>query len=105
VRVKLLEAFAAGIPVVSTRLGAEGLAREDGEFCALADDPARFAQKILNLFDDRDAAAAMALRARKEVEEHWDAAAITRKLVASYHEALAQKRGAQTLTFFTASNT
>ena len=27
VRVKLLEAFAAGIPVVSTRIGAEGLAR------------------------------------------------------------------------------
>ncbi len=38
VRVKLLEAFAAGIPVVSTRLGAEGLADKDGEICALADD-------------------------------------------------------------------
>src|ERR1022692_2286290 len=33
VRVKLLEAFASGIPVVSTRIGAEGLARQDGEFC------------------------------------------------------------------------
>ena len=42
VRVKLLEAFAAGIPVVSTRLGAEGLADQDGEICALADDPAVF---------------------------------------------------------------
>ena len=42
VRVKLLEAFAAGIPVVSTRLGAEGLATMDGEICALADDPAGF---------------------------------------------------------------
>ncbi len=93
VRVKLLEAFAAGIPVVSTRLGAEGLAREDGELCALADDPAQFARKILDLFDDHDAASQMALRARKEVEENWDAAAITRKLVTSYHDALAQKRG------------
>ncbi len=43
VRVKLLEAFAAGIPVVSTRLGAEGLAANDGEICALADDPDEFA--------------------------------------------------------------
>ena len=43
VRVKLLEAFAAGIPVVSTTVGAEGLARQDGEFCALADDAAGFA--------------------------------------------------------------
>ena len=43
-RVKLLEAFAAGIPVVSTPLGAEGLARseeagKDSEICALAEDP------------------------------------------------------------------
>ena len=47
VRVKLLEAFAAGIPVVSTVVGAEGLARKDGEFCALADDPAGFADRVL----------------------------------------------------------
>src|SRR5581483_3411822 len=36
VRVKLLEAFASGIPVVSTRIGAEGLATTDGEYCLLA---------------------------------------------------------------------
>jgi O-antigen biosynthesis protein len=33
-RLKLLEAFAAGIPVVSTRLGAEALAEKDGEIRA-----------------------------------------------------------------------
>jgi hypothetical protein len=32
-----------GIPVVSTRLGAEGLADRDGDICALADQPAEFA--------------------------------------------------------------
>jgi glycosyltransferase involved in cell wall biosynthesis len=93
VRVKLLEAFAAGIPVVSTRLGAEGLARKDGEFCALADDAGQFAAKILALFDDPAAAAHMAERARQEVVANWDAAAITRKLVDSYREALREKRG------------
>ena len=49
VRVKLLEAFASGIPVVSTRIGAEGLARKDGEFCALADDPEEFARKVVEI--------------------------------------------------------
>ncbi len=93
VRVKLLEAFAAGIPVVSTRLGAEGLAREDGEFCALADDPSQFAGKILDILDNPAAAAEMALRARKEVESNWDSAMVTRKLVASYRQALDEKRG------------
>ena len=55
-RVKLLEAFAAGIPVVSTPLGAEGLAGKDGEICALAEDPAEFARKIVELFDDPEKA-------------------------------------------------
>jgi O-antigen biosynthesis protein len=92
VRVKLLEAFAAGIPVVSTTIGAEGLAVKDGEFCALADTPADFAERVLNLFEDSAAAAAMATRARAEVEACWDMAAITRKLVDGYGELVRAKR-------------
>jgi len=92
VRVKLLEAFAAGIPVVSTVVGAEGLAKEDGEFCALSDDPAGFAERVCKLFEDPDAAAAMAQRARVEVEAHWDMAVITAKLVAGYGELVKAKR-------------
>ena len=92
VRVKLLEAFAAGIPVVSTSVGAEGLAGGDGEFCALADDPARFAERVLELLEQPEAAAEMATRARAEVEAHWDMAAITGKLVDSYRELVKEKR-------------
>jgi len=92
VRVKLLEAYAAGIPVVSTRVGAEGLAGKDGEFCALADDPAGFAERVLAIFENPQAAAEMAARARREVEENWDMAAITRKLAESYREAVKLKR-------------
>ncbi|HJT89482.1 MAG TPA: glycosyltransferase [Bryobacteraceae bacterium] len=94
VRVKLLEAFAAGIPVVSTMVGAEGLAKNNGEFCALADDPAAFADRVLALWADPDAAAAMALRARGEVEAYWDMAAITRRLAESYAVLVKQKRAA-----------
>jgi GT2 family glycosyltransferase len=94
VRVKLLESFAAGIPVVSTAVGAEGLAATDGEFCRIADDPGAFAEAVLAIFADRDGADAMARRARAEVEAHWDMSAITRALVESYRQMLAQKRGA-----------
>jgi O-antigen biosynthesis protein len=94
VRVKLLEAFASAIPVVSTLLGAEGLARRDGEFCALADDPDEFARKVLDLFEHPEAAADMALRARAEVESNWDTRAVTERLVESYRAALDRKRGA-----------
>ena len=92
VRVKLLEAFAAGIPVVSTAIGAEGLARKDGEFCALADQPAKFAERVLALFEDPAGAAAMAARARAEVENNWDMAAITARLVAGYRALVKTKR-------------
>jgi len=92
IRVKLLEAFASGIPVVSTRLGAEGLASEDGEICELADQPAEFAGKILALFDDPGRAEAMAARAREEVVSRWDIAAATQRLVESYSEAVEEKR-------------
>jgi len=91
VRVKLLDAFAAGIPVVSTRVGAEGLATKDGEFCALADDPREFAARVVGLLRDSEKAAQMAERARVEVEANWDMAAITRKLVESYREMLREK--------------
>lgn len=92
VRVKLLESFASGIPVVSTRLGAEGITSKDGEICMLADEPREFAEKILALFQDPAAAAAMAARARAEMETKWDMAVRTRALVASYRETVEAKR-------------
>jgi GT2 family glycosyltransferase/glycosyltransferase involved in cell wall biosynthesis len=92
VRVKLLEAFASGIPVVSTYLGAEGLARRDGEFCALADEPEGFAAHAVQLLLDSDRAAQMAERARREVEVNWDAGLITDRLVGKYREILTAKR-------------
>lgn len=93
VRVKLLEAFSAGIPVVSTRVGAEGLARQDGEFCWLADDPHEFAERVLRIFANPEEAAAMAIRARAEVVEKWDMAVITERLAESYREAVREKAG------------
>jgi len=94
VRVKLLEAFAAGIPVVSTRLGAEGLTATDGEICALADDPAAFAQAILLLLADPLKAAEMARRARAEVVANRDMQKMTGRLVNSYSAEVARMRGA-----------
>jgi glycosyltransferase involved in cell wall biosynthesis len=94
VRVKLLEAFAAGIPVVSTRLGAEGLADKDGETCALADEPEAFAHAILGLLGDPKKAAEMARRARADVEANRDMRRMTERLVESYRAEVERMRGA-----------
>jgi glycosyltransferase involved in cell wall biosynthesis len=107
VRVKLLEAFAAGIPVVSTRIGAEGLAGQDGEICALADDAPTFADKIIDLFDHPEKAEAMAIRARRDVLERRDMRIITRRLEENYRVAVKtkrQKQGASTEKALTAGS-
>ena len=73
-------------------MGAEGLAAKDGEFCALADDPAGFAERVLGLFEDPGKAAEMATRARAEVEAHWDMAVLTGRLVEGYRALVREKR-------------
>jgi glycosyltransferase involved in cell wall biosynthesis len=50
-RFKILQAWAAGRPVVSTTLGAEGLPVRDGENILLADDPAAFAGAVSVLLE------------------------------------------------------
>jgi GT2 family glycosyltransferase len=92
IRVKLLEAFASGIPVVSTRVGAEGLATADGDLCILADDPDSFSRAILRVFEAPEQASEMALRARAKVEADHHAAVLTPRLAASYGQIVAAKR-------------
>ena len=48
-RLKILEAWAAGLPVVSTTLGAEGLPVRDGENVLLADGAESFAAAVTRL--------------------------------------------------------
>jgi glycosyltransferase involved in cell wall biosynthesis len=59
-RVKILEAFAHGLPVVSTSIGAEGLDVVRGESILIADDPEEFALHVVRLFQDPDYATRIA---------------------------------------------
>ena len=73
-RMKIFEAMAMGKPVVSTRVGAEGLPVVDGQHLALADDPADFAGRVLALLRDPDRRRALGAAGRKLVAENfsWD---------------------------------
>jgi polysaccharide biosynthesis protein PslH len=51
-RLKIVEAMAMGVPVVSTTIGAEGLDVHDGEDILIADDAASFVQAVLRLLAD-----------------------------------------------------
>jgi len=88
-RLKLLEAFAAGLPVVSTRLGAEGIECVDGEHLLLAETPEEQAAAVLRVLRDEDLARGMGQAARALVLERYDWREIGRGLVDIYEELIA----------------
>jgi sugar transferase (PEP-CTERM/EpsH1 system associated) len=73
-RLKVFEAMAMGIPVVSTRVGVEGLPIQDEAEYLAADDAAAFATSVVRLLQDPAAAAALAARAAARVRNEfgWD---------------------------------
>ena len=71
-RIKILEYAAAGIPVIATTKGAEGLPLKDRVHLRLADDEAAFTAAINDLYQDRPAAEAMASRGSAEVRRAFN---------------------------------
>jgi polysaccharide biosynthesis protein PslH len=76
-RLKIYEAMAAGIPVVSTTIGAEGLQVSSPENIRIADSPNDFASACLELLDDQPMHDNQASAAARLVRENfsWEAAA------------------------------
>ncbi|MEP7343775.1 MAG: glycosyltransferase [Gemmatimonadaceae bacterium] len=97
-RLKIFEAMAMERAVVSTTIGAEGLPLKDGEEVVLADDAASFAEAVVDLLTDSDAARRIGLAAAKRVREEFSWAragevfAITCEAVA-HHGIEHQQRG------------
>ena len=68
-RLKILEAMAAGLPVISTSIGAEGLEVTDGTDILLADEPGdKFANAVLAVLQNPDLAHRLSQNGRRLVE-------------------------------------
>ncbi|KNZ34097.1 MAG: hypothetical protein AD742_01325 [Methylibium sp. NZG] len=70
-RIKIFEAMAMGIPVVSSTIGAEGLPVEDGLNIFVADDPETFAQRVVALLQDPSKARSMGSAGKLMVSESF----------------------------------
>jgi glycosyltransferase involved in cell wall biosynthesis len=70
-RVKILEAWAAGVPVVSTTIGAEGLPVLHGEHLLIADGPEEFASAVSMLIGSEVQRAGLRQGGRKLLEEKF----------------------------------
>lgn len=85
-RLKILEAMAAGVPVISTRLGAEGLDAQDGVHFLLADTGEQMSEAIAVLSEDPGRRSQIIAAARTLVETQYDWRVLGRRLVSLYSE-------------------
>ena len=91
-RIKILEALALGVPVVSTTLGAEGLDLVPGREILLADTPPDFAAAVVQLLTDRATRDAMGAAGRAAVARAYDWDGIERQLGDDLRAWLAARR-------------
>ena len=87
VRVKILEAMAMGLPVVSTTVGCEGLDVQDGVHLLIADTPKDFAHACATVLQDKVLARSLAQNARELILEKYDANVALRGLDEAYARA------------------
>lgn len=83
-RLKILDALAMSKAIVSTSVGCEGLAVEDGKTILVADTPEEFSNAIVRVLRDPGLANQLGLRGRELVEDSYDWRAVSKKLLSVY---------------------
>jgi glycosyltransferase involved in cell wall biosynthesis len=86
-RIKILEAWAAGVPVIASRVAAEGLPYSDGNDLILAEEPGEFARALVRLWRDRQLADELVQGGLRTVEP-FTADRIAQEVVRGYCELL-----------------
>jgi polysaccharide biosynthesis protein PslH len=95
-RLKIFEAMAMGKAVVSTTIGAEGLAVDNGRNILLADSPQDFADAVVSLFRDSHRRQQLGNDARKLVQENYSWNTVAKGFASTLQEAIAQSNPSQT---------
>lgn len=83
-RIKILDAWAMGRPVISSSRGCEGLRAADGENILIRDTPEEFADAILEVLADATLRERLSAAGRRTVEEHYSWDVVGRDLRARY---------------------
>lgn len=95
-RLKILEALAAGLPVVSTRVGAEGLDLRSGRDLVVVDDPRDFAPALVQALRDPAGLGEKARNGRALVLRRYDWDSLADALERSWERCLARRAAALT---------
>jgi glycosyltransferase involved in cell wall biosynthesis len=87
-RLKVYEAMAMEMPVVSTRIGAEGLPVLEGKHLLFADSPEDFASAVIRVLTDAGLAGALGTQAAATVRERFGWGNVAAKFSLICHNAL-----------------
>lgn len=90
IRVKIIEAMSIGKTVITTSVGAQGIACTDGENILIANTPQEFAQQIKRCLDDDGFCRRIGEAAERLIAEQYDVGKLTDQLLAFYNERLEQ---------------
>ncbi len=71
-RVKILDAWTWGLPVVSTTIGAEGITTRHGENILIGDSVETFADAVISVLADAELARRLGQAGRRTIEEAYD---------------------------------
>jgi polysaccharide biosynthesis protein PslH len=83
-RLRVLEAMAMRVPIVSTRVGVEGIECTPGQHVLVTDTAESFARQLIALLDDQGTAERLARAGRQLVEQQYSWQAIGDQLEAFY---------------------
>lgn len=84
IKIKILEAMAHGLPVVTTAIGAEGIAAQEDRLLWIAPPDERFADVVRRALAEPEETEERARRARDLMEERFSWSAITERLTDCY---------------------
>lgn len=90
-RMKILEAAAMSLPIVTTTVGVEGLDFADGESCIIADTPADFAAAIIRLEKDETLRRSLGTRANQIFLEKYSPKVLADKRNVIYKQIMTTK--------------
>lgn len=84
-RLKILDAWAMGKAIVSTSIGCEGLDTVDGANIIIRDDPADFAEAVIQVLSDRELRERLGREGRATAEHQYAWPVVGRQLSKLYH--------------------